>query len=192
MGAMPHIDLLELPYFSGISIDHLVALVDTLAPEHFPAGKTIVEEHESQYRLYIVTKGSVAISKTTPDGVSKQLAKLLAPTLFGEIGLFCRLPAVARVIAETPVDTFCLTRDTYDRLFAEENPALHRFTLNVARVACHRLAIADEMLARTVSEEDMLSLRSSLFTASCERLDPSDPLGASTGAFRVSEIGAGK
>jgi len=39
---MPHIDLLELPYFDGISAADLVSLVDTLEPRQFKAGAVLL------------------------------------------------------------------------------------------------------------------------------------------------------
>ena len=39
---MPHVDLLELPYFQGISIHELVALVDQMKPRDFSEGQDLI------------------------------------------------------------------------------------------------------------------------------------------------------
>ena len=44
---MPHVDLLELPYFQGISINELVALVDSMPPVEFHQGDFIIREGEN-------------------------------------------------------------------------------------------------------------------------------------------------
>lgn len=177
---MPHIDLLELPYFEGISIDALVSLVDLMAPMTFGAGDAILREGDATNTLYIATSGKVAITKRNPQGEERRFAELDSPTLFGEIELFCEIPAVATASAMTRVSAFGLTRETYDRLFHAGHPALMRFTFNVARVACHRLAITDEMMARAASSQDLVDIRKTVFSAMTHTRDwPS-----TTGAFK--------
>jgi len=163
---MPHVDLLELPYFEGISIDALVSLVDLMQPRTFASGDVILREgEEAPLPLYIATSGKVAITKRSPQGEERRFAELDSPTLFGEIELFCEIPAVATVSAMTQVSAFGLTRETFDRLFHAGHPALMRFTFNVARVACHRLAISDEMMARAATSQDLVNIRKTVFTS---------------------------
>ena len=166
---MPHVDLLELPYFEGISIDALVSLVDLMEPEYFSANAIIMEEGQHvPPPLYIAINGRVRISKRTPDANERYLAEFDSPTLFGEIELFCQHPPVATARALTPVSTFKLTRKTFDRLFEARHEALLRFTYNVTRVVCHRLAIADEILARAAhapTQEDLLKIQSTVFSS---------------------------
>lgn len=177
---MPHVDLLELPYFEGISIDALVSLVDLMEPRTFAPNAVIVREgDDSPSTLYIATTGKVAITKRGPQGDERRFAELDSPTLFGEIELFCLIPPVASAIAMTQVSAFGLTRATYDQLFGAGHPALMRFTFNVARVACHRLAITDEMMARAASSQDLVDVRKAVFTA----MSSSKSWPSTTGAF---------
>lgn len=163
---MPHIDLLELPYFEGISLDHLVSLVELMEPRQFAANQVIVVENTpTPPPLYIATRGNVQIRKRTPAGDDRPLAELNAPTLFGEIELFCQIPAVATAVAVTRVDAFALSRETFDRLFKSQHPGLLRFTFNVAKVACHRLAVSDEIMARRMGNEDLVAARQAMFSA---------------------------
>ena len=178
---MPHIDLLELPYFEGISMDELVSLVDLMRPVQFQAGDVIVREGgESPQALFIATSGRILIEKRGRDGADRSLAELSAPTLFGEIELFCQIPPVCTSKAVSKVAAFTLGRPAFDELFAKGHPALLRFTFNVARVACHRLAIADEMLAQVLTGDDLIKLRQAVFA----RMDPDDRAGRTTGSFR--------
>jgi CRP-like cAMP-binding protein len=176
---MPHVDLLELPYFEGISIDDLVSLVDLMQPRQFREGEVIMREGElAPTPLYIATKGRVLVSKRSPDNGERNLAEFDSPTLFGEIELFCQIPPVASTRALTRLDTFVLTRETFDRLFATRQAALMRFTFNVARVACHRLAIADEMMARVLVGEDLVKTRRAVFSAMNQTGDWPEKTGA--------------
>ena len=177
---MPHVDLLELPYFEGISIDALVSLVDLMAPMTVAPGEVILREGDAASTLYIATSGKVAITKRSPQGEERRFAELDSPTLFGEIELFCEIPAVATCTAMSRVSAFGLTRETYDRLFNAGHPAIMRFTFNVARVACHRLAITDEMMARASDSQDLVDIRKTVFTSMTSTRDwPS-----TTGAFK--------
>lgn len=177
---MPHIDLLELPYFEGISIDYLVALVDMMKPEQFHAKEVILREGEpTPPKLFIATSGTLVITKHAKEGECR-LAELRGPTIFGEVELFCAIPPAATVTASTEVSAFSLPRPTFLQLVSAQHPAIVRFCFNVARVACHRLAVADHMIATVMGPEDLISLR----RTTIEELNP-DPLWSQiTGVFR--------
>lgn len=177
---MPHVDLLDLPYFEGITMDALVSLVDLMAPRTFAKDAVIVREgDDGPSVLYIATTGKVAITKRNPQGEQRRFAELDSPTLFGEIELFCQVPVVATATALTMVSAFSLTRATYDQLFEAGHPAIMRFTFNVARVACHRLAIADEVLAHAGSSHDLADVRKAVFTTMMQ----ANSWPSTTGAF---------
>jgi CRP-like cAMP-binding protein len=176
---MPHIDLLELPYFNGITEADLVSLVDTMEPRQFKAGEIIFKEGDPPPPLYIATSGSMEIVKNGPDGKSRLLAELESPTLFGEMELFCQIPAVSTVRATFRVAAFALTRAAFDRLWAASHPALLRFTLNVASVTCARLAIADEMLTHMLDSADLAKLRQTVFAQHAQK----DGWDRTTGVF---------
>ncbi len=160
---MPHVDLLELPYFDGIDIDTLISLVDRMNPVRFPPGHTLFHEDQTNLSaLYIVTRGQLELLKRAPDGPMR-LAALHAPTLLGEVELFTQVPAVATVRTLTEIDSFALSREAFETLMDEHHPAMLRFTYNVARVACHRLAVADTMLARKLGAVDLAELRRQIF-----------------------------
>ncbi len=179
---MPHVDLLELPYFEGISIDSVVSLVDLMEPRCFAADSVIMSESDATTPpLYIATTGRVSICKqraTQPDAPAgeRQLAELASPTLFGEVEMFCQVAPVATVRTLTTVNSFVLTRQTFERLFAAQHPGLMLFTFNVARVACHRLAVADAMLATVMTPEDLVTVRQAVFAR----------MGRASGAPRIA------
>jgi CRP-like cAMP-binding protein len=175
------VDLLELPYFDGISMDGLVSLVDLMRPALYEPGTMVVRQGDTGPQpLYIATAGKLLITKRAPDGQDRALAELESPTLFGEIELFCQIPPVCTARAATRVEAYALSRQTFDQLFESRNPALLRFTFNVARVACHRLAIADELLAQVLSDEDLIKMRRTVW----DRMAADADLMRTTGAFK--------
>ncbi|MEE8408710.1 MAG: cyclic nucleotide-binding domain-containing protein [Myxococcota bacterium] len=174
---------MDLPYFEGITANDLVALVDLMEPHQYAPDEVIVREgDEGPSPLYIATAGQVEITKLAPDGTERRLAELDSPTIFGEIELFCQIPNVATTRALSPVAAFSLSRPAFDAQFDAGHPAITRFTLNVARVACHRLAIADGMLARMLGGEDLVQLRRLAFASMAKSDD--DRLSRTTGFFK--------
>lgn len=166
-------------------MDGLVSLVDLMEPADFEAGHVIVEENgEGIPSLYIATAGRLRISKLAPDGTPCDLAELSAPTIFGEIEFFCGIPPVCTAKAVSRLAAFRLNRQTFDDLFEAKHPALLQFTFNMARVACHRLAIADEMLADRLSGEDLVEMRKSVFS----RVGASSHTSRTTGVFLISDL----
>ena len=145
---MPHIDLLELPYFYGIELDELVELIDQMTPRRVRAGEWLVKTGEPVF-LNIATHGRIGIHRHSEgDGRSPIVYERKAPTLFGEIELFCGVTSIADVQAITDVEAFELTRTTFEELFAQRHPAMTQFVFNVAKVASHRLMISDAMLLK--------------------------------------------
>lgn len=155
---MPHIDLLELPYFEGIDISDLVSLIDAMKPRQFAAGDYLIKEGDITFPpLYILTKGLVDITQKNPDaphGAPCLLAQHAGPTLVGEVELFLARSPVSSVKAITQVSTFVLERDVFAALRAAKHPALLPFLFHVAQVACDRLVHSDEMVVRALARQD--------------------------------------
>jgi len=145
---MPHIDLLELPYFYGIELDELVELIDHMTPRRIKSGEWLARVGEPVF-LNIATHGRLGIHRHSEDPLRTPIVyERQAPTLFGEIELFCGVTSIADVQAITDVEAFELTRETFSELFAKRHPAMTQFVFNVAKVASHRLMISDAMLLK--------------------------------------------
>ena len=96
---MPHIDLLELPYFYGIELDELVELIDHMTPRRVKAGEWLVRVGEPVF-LNIATHGQLGIHRHSEDPLRAPIVyERKAPTLFGEIELFCGVTSIADVQA---------------------------------------------------------------------------------------------
>ncbi len=181
---MPHVDLLELPYFQGISIHELVSLVDQMRPLEFSEGQDLIAEG-GDTPLYILTYGQVAVLKEGPDGGLRPIAQLDSPTVLGEIELFCNLRAVSTVRALSRISAFALDRKTFLTLRQEQNTAMSEFIFNVARVACHRLASAEEMLAMRPGSENLPQEREKQFE---KMRKGSGANTTTTGVFRIEDL----
>lgn len=154
MAAMPHIDLLELPYFEGIDIGDLVSLIDAMQPRQFATGQHLITEGDpGPVPLFIVTKGMIDVTQKdarVPDAPPCLLAQHAGPTLVGEVELFLARPPVSSVRAITQVSTFVLEPQVFSALRAARHPALMPFLFHVAQVACTRLVNSDHMMVRAL------------------------------------------
>lgn len=155
MASMPHIDLLELPYFEGIDIGDLVSLIDAMQPRQFATGEHLIAEGNTQpVPLFIITKGMVDVTQIDPrdkKGPPCLLAQHTGPTLVGEVELFLACPPVSSVTAITQVSTFVLEPAVLAALRANRHPGLPSFLFHVAQVACTRLVHSDHMMVRALS-----------------------------------------
>lgn len=154
---MPHIDLLEMPYFEGIDIGDLVSLIDAMKPRQFAAGQNIITEGDPVVPpLYIVTTGFIDVTRKTPEGAQGApclLAQYQGPTLIGEVELFLSRPPANTVKAITQVSTFVLERDVLAALRTQHHPALGPFLFHVAQVACDRLVHCEHMVVQALGHQ---------------------------------------
>lgn len=112
--------------------------------------------------LYIATSGRIGIVKRVDAKAEQLIAELDAPTVLGEVELFCHIPAVATARALSSVQAFALTHQTFETLFAAGHPGLLRFVLNMAKVACHRLAQTDALVCSLMDSENAEAMRRKL------------------------------
>ncbi len=88
---------------------------------NFKKGEDIIEEGTLGDCAYILEKGSVQVSKLTPQGVKQVLGVLEKSEIFGEMGLIDGLPRSATVTALEDCVVCIFTKETFNNL-ADHNP----------------------------------------------------------------------
>jgi len=118
--------LQAVPFFTKLSQDEVNPLAQRLILRRFNAGQIIFHHGDPGGLLYIISKGKVKISHSTPDGQEALLAILGAGDFFGELALLDNSPRSATAEALAPTETLTLHRDQF-RHFLGENPdfAMH-------------------------------------------------------------------
>ncbi|KAL0272069.1 UNVERIFIED_CONTAM: hypothetical protein PYX00_005182 [Menopon gallinae] len=101
--------LRSVPVLSKLENDVLRKMTDLLKVGIFPAGKPIVREGEEGNLFYIITAGTVVVTKKSSDGSEKVVGKLGEGNFFGEQALIAKERRAATVTAQTQVE--CLTLD---------------------------------------------------------------------------------
>jgi CRP-like cAMP-binding protein len=137
-------DLLEnVDLFSEFEPDELKRLADASTHHELRRGDVLFHEGDSADRLFVVTKGRIAISKRSPEGRESVVALMENGDLFGEMGLFqdAGRSAEARALERAAVLEvgFDPIREVYD-----ERPEL---LWHVVTLLADRLRVMDEALA---------------------------------------------
>lgn len=116
-------------------------LAADMVPLETPAGRFVIREGEPSTGLLILLRGTAEIIKRTPDGGSRTIATVTAPTVLGEVGLVADEPRSASVRTITACDFQLLARADFRRLLEEESLAAYKLIATMAEVLARRLAL---------------------------------------------------
>ena len=134
--------------FQGIPSTDLAIIFPFLTQRSFEAGDRITEEATPGDAIYVVTHGSVAITKRKPDGSgSALLGRLEKGATFGEMGLLEGSERSASVTAIEETGTLVLSDKAFQDIFAFR-PEVYRMIMgNLARDLSRRLRDANTRIA---------------------------------------------
>lgn len=124
------------------------ALIDRFAIDEVPAGSSLLEEGQTNSRLFVILKGAVSVQ--LPKGSHRvsevKLATLKAGDIFGEYSLFDGQPVSATVYAIEPSRVASLTRSSLDAFVDGHGEGARRLYESVVRVLIRRLRAKDAEL----------------------------------------------
>jgi SulP family sulfate permease len=113
----------------------------------YAAGDSLFAQGDPAEFLCLVYSGRVSIVFRTAEGYELRLRSIQRHTLVGEMGLYRAVPRGASVLADQPTVVYRLSRESLERMEAE-NPSLalafHRF---VVRTLAERLDFANREVA---------------------------------------------
>lgn len=118
--------LRAVPFFARMDQEEAAELAGRLVLRRFGQGQVIFHHGDPGGLLYIISKGKVKITFSTPDGQEATLAILGAGDFFGELALLDDSPRSASAAALETTDTLTLHREDFRR-YLDSNPdfALH-------------------------------------------------------------------
>ena len=138
----------RLPLFTGLNTTELEEMAAHLGTTEVCAGTTLISEGDPPGApMFILVQGAVEVVKRGLDGRGHVISSLSAPSVFGEVEVLARRPAVATVAAITDVCLATLGRGVFDELCAANRSCVLKLVRNIAQVLSHRLAAADQRLA---------------------------------------------
>ncbi len=142
--------LQSVPFFNKMGSEEIENLAKRLVLRRFGPDQVVFHHGDPGGLLYIITKGKVKISHSTPEGQEALLAILGAGEFFGELALLDDSPRSATAEAIEPTETLTLHREDFIRHLSQ-NP---EFTLHVL----HTLAQHIRRLNNQISDIFFLDL----------------------------------
>lgn len=135
--------LQAVPFFSNLDSDVAGELAGRLVPRRFSAGQVLFHLGDPGGLLYIISRGKIKISYTTPDGQEVVLAILGPGDFFGELALLDDSPRSATAESLEPTETWTLHREDFIH-YITENPA---FALHVLQTLAQHIRRLNAQLA---------------------------------------------
>ena len=142
----------EFSIFGGIEAESLLELSDLFKAGFYPAGSLLIEEGERGIRLFVITRGSVEVTKGIESAGRSpahrlQLATLKSGDSFGEMEILDTQQRSATVTAREETETIELTNIALLRIFERDPTCFRMLIMNIARDLSRRLRAADDQLA---------------------------------------------
>ncbi len=132
-----------VPFFNNLNQEEVDNLSRRLVPRRFNAGQIIFHHGDPGGLLYIIGRGKVKITHSTPDGQEAMLAIFGTGDFFGELALLDDSPRSATVEALEPTDTMTLHRDEFIR-YIHNNP---NFSLHVLQTLAQHIRRLNNQLS---------------------------------------------
>ena len=141
-------DLADLPLFKGLSSVELEEVASYLVDRRAPAQTRLIEEGDTGgHAIYLLLAGEVDVLKRGHHSHPRVIGTLAAPSVFGEVEVLARRPAIASVVASTDCTLAVMNRGIFDELAAANRSAILKVVRNLAVTLAYRLAATDERMA---------------------------------------------
>ncbi|MCO4773561.1 MAG: protein kinase [Deltaproteobacteria bacterium] len=122
--------LAEVKGFSAIDREGLLQLAEQMETRSFDTGAKLIAKGADGDNMHIIRSGKVRVLLSDADGNSKLVVNLGARDLVGEMALLTGDKRNADVIADEPVETVVIDRETLQPLL-REYPPLARFLTEI-------------------------------------------------------------
>lgn len=110
--------LRKVPFFREFPVDEFAVVAKSMHAHTVSENEVIVRQGEAGDSLFLIARGVVRISRDT-DGVTHDLATLMAGDFIGEMALLHREPRAATARTVTPATLYELGREDLNRVIAK-------------------------------------------------------------------------
>lgn len=115
----------------------------------YPKGKNIFKEGDPTKGIYLISKGKIEISKTTPDGWKQTLAVLKDGHFFGELSIIeDKKNHGADAVALENTELFLIKKEDFKELEQKEPLLMYKIMKTIARVASKNVHSMNERLIK--------------------------------------------
>lgn len=113
-------DLPEIPLFSQLEPHVFMQLLRIIDFKEVPAGTAIVEPGRTKRSLFVIVRGTTAVSRRLDDGSVVELARMSEGEFFGEFALLTGRSQMATVSAQNDVALLEISEEVIERLATEK------------------------------------------------------------------------
>jgi len=110
-------------------------------------GEALFHQGEPPDSVEILASGCVAITIEDELGRPIRLRRMMGYTVVGEMGFYRQVPRTANVIAEEPSVVYRLTRESFDKMQAQDPTAASVFHKLIIRLLSDRLEFANREIS---------------------------------------------
>jgi CRP-like cAMP-binding protein len=142
--------------------------VDAVKERHYKDGDYMFRQGDIGEEFFIISKGSVTVSKSHAPGAQElPVAELSVGKFFGELALSTNMPRAASVFAKGDCSCFTLDRGAFERLLGPVSEVLAREKLNYAQQDISTLREQVRTLRAELATAQASSVRCQLFPVFC-------------------------
>ncbi|MGD2080781.1 MAG: cyclic nucleotide-binding domain-containing protein [Nitrospirota bacterium] len=131
--------------FEDLNKQHLGYLAEIVEDISLKKGQALFKEGEDTKGIYLVRRGAIEVSKTTPDGWKQKLAIIKAGQFLGELSVMEKRRHEASATALEKTDLTLLTKDAFEQM-EKQKP-------KIALAITKKIAIAMSMNLRRMNEK---------------------------------------
>lgn len=117
-----------------------------------PAGQRILQQNSHGNQIFFVLEGDVRVFLDTPTG-EKDLSKITAPTVLGEISFFSGEPNSANVMALTQIRALAISFEVLRQRLHKGDAATSIVMLNMAEAIAQRASAMTRKVAELYSQQ---------------------------------------
>ena len=138
--------LKRFPLFATVPDEKLGNVVPLIKVLHYRTGNHIFEEGTEGDKLFLVSDGSVRISKFI-DGVGEEaLSVLKSGAYFGEMSIIDSGPRSATALAHTDCEVWEISRDEFIAILQSDRDLSFHVLWNLLKTLSHRLRETNEKI----------------------------------------------
>ncbi|MBI3005828.1 MAG: GAF domain-containing protein [Ignavibacteriales bacterium] len=151
---MPSLDkkvkaLQASPVFQDIPRQELLKIAEVLQEEFYPSGFVLMDVDSKTDKVYVISKGSIRISKKTSWGEDTNLNVLKRGEVVGELATLDGRVRSAKATCEDDCVVFAIERKEFSKI-VKKNPAV---SFNLLKEVGGRLRKANENVVKSLEEQ---------------------------------------
>ena len=139
--------LKKIHLFENLTEPELEKILKVCVKQPVARDAVIFKEGDPGDRCYIITLGSVRISKYIPNVGEEALAVLKPGDYFGEMALVDNFPRSANAIANEDTDVFAINKTDLDRVLIADRELGYKLLWTFTKTLSKRLRETNEKIA---------------------------------------------